>query len=273
MVDSLRRSLEHIFITGGKSNLCHPIPNRHHRRSIRLKEYDYIQPGAYFITICTHDRAGLFGEIVEGEMRLNEYGQIVRDEWFHTAVVRPCVVLYPDEFVVMPNHVHGIIWIVDTDADGGDNVGAQRRCAPTFHAPTSGAPTFHAPTSDAPTFHVPTSGGHTPGTPTPPRHAVDGVTPNNVIPGSLGAIVRSFKSMTTRRINNLRNMLGASVWQRNYYEHIIRHERALNAIRRYILENPLRWYLDRENPARTGSDPLARAIWGMFQQDDADQLP
>jgi REP element-mobilizing transposase RayT len=94
-------------------------PTRHHRRSIRLKGYDYSQAGAYFITICTQDRAGLFGEIVDGEMRLNEYGQIVRDEWFHTAVVRPCVVLYPDEFVVMPNHVHGIIWIVDTDADGG----------------------------------------------------------------------------------------------------------------------------------------------------------
>ena len=238
-------------------------PTRHHRRSIRLKGYDYSQAGAYFITICTQDRAGLFGEIVDGEMRLNEYGQIVRDEWFHTAVVRPCVVLYPDEFVVMPNHVHGIIWIVDTDADGGDNVGAQRRCAPTFHAPTS----------DAPTFHVPTSGGHTPGTPTPPRHAVDGVTPNNVIPGSLGAIVRSFKSMTTRRINNLRNMLGASVWQRNYYEHIIRHERALNAIRQYIIENPRRWQMDRENEARTAPDPLAQAIWNMLKQEEADHSP
>jgi hypothetical protein len=79
--------------------------------------------------------------------------------------------------------------------------------------------------------------------------------------------------MTTRRINNLRNMLGASVWQRNYYEHIIRHERALNAIRHYIIENPRRWHLDRENNARAAPDPLARAIWGMFQQDDADQLP
>ena len=63
------------------------------------------------------------------------------------------------------------------------------------------------------------------------------------------------------------------VWQQNYHEHIIRHERALNAIRHYIIENPPRWHLDRENNARAAPDPLARAIWGMFQQDDADQLP
>ena len=87
-------------------------PERHHRRSIRLRGYDYTQTGGYFITIVAHERALLFGEIVNGAMRLNEYGQIVRDEWFRTAVVRPYVMLYPDEFVVMPNHIHGIIWIV-----------------------------------------------------------------------------------------------------------------------------------------------------------------
>lgn len=96
-------------------------PNRHHRRSIRLKGYDYTQPGAYFITICTHERAHLFGAVVEGEMRLNEWGEIVREEWFKTAQIRPYVTLYPDEFVLMPNHVHGIVWIV----------GARRRRAPT----------------------------------------------------------------------------------------------------------------------------------------------
>jgi len=107
-------------------------PDRYHRRSIRLKGCDYTQPGAYFITIVTHERMPLFGEIVNGEMRLNEYGEIVRDEWFQTAVVRPYVVLHPDEFVVMPNHVHGIIWIVgDGDVDIVDIVGAQRRRAPT----------------------------------------------------------------------------------------------------------------------------------------------
>ncbi len=111
-------------------------PQRHHRRSIRLPGYDYTQPGAYFITLVTHDRMPLFGEIVGGEMRLNEYGKIVRAEWFRTAIVRPYVVLYPNEFVVMPNHVHGIIWIVNAD-----NVGATRRVAPTTrpHGPDSGS--------------------------------------------------------------------------------------------------------------------------------------
>ncbi len=102
-------------------------PQRHHRRSIRLPGYDYTQPGAYFITIVTHERMLSFGEIVDGEMRLNEYGQIVRAEWFQTAVVRPYVVLHPDEFVVMPNYVHGIVWIVDM---GGMDDDVGRGAAP-----------------------------------------------------------------------------------------------------------------------------------------------
>jgi len=131
-------------------------PQRHHRRSIRLPGYDYTQPGAYFITIVTHERMPSFGEIVDGEMRLNEYGQIVPAEWFQTAVVRPYVVLHPDEFVVMPNHVHGIVWIVDM---GGmdDDVGAQRRCAPTTTNPTNTAPTPPPPGAPLAAPHPPTS--------------------------------------------------------------------------------------------------------------------
>jgi putative transposase len=188
-------------------------PERHHRRSIRLRGYDYTQAGAYFITIVAHERALLFGEIVNGTMRLNEYGQIVRDEWFRTAVVRPYVMLYPDEFVVMPNHIHGIIWIV----------GATRRVAPTYGiAPTDGgvAPTTHP--SGRPTLK----------------------------PHSIGSILAQFKSLTTKRINALRGTPGAAIWQRNYYEHIIRDERSLQQIRHYILENPQRWEQDSENPYR-----------------------
>ncbi len=195
-------------------------PTKHHRRSIRLPGYDYTQPGAYFVTICTHRRAHLFGRVVDGEMVLNEYGEIVREEWFRTTQMRPYVELFEDEFVVMPNHVHGIIWIVEP------NVGAQRRCAP----PKPG-----------------------------------GVTPNNVASGSLGAIIRSFKSAVTRRINVLRGTSGARVWQRNYWEHIIRNERALNAIRRYILYNPDRWAWDRYTPDAIGPDPWAGDIWRMMQ--------
>jgi putative transposase len=106
-------------------------PHKHHRRSIRLPGYDYTQPGAYFVTFVAHDRECLFGDVVDGVMRLNAFGEIVRDEWFRTAVVRPYVMLDPDEFVVMPNHVHGIIWIT-----GG---GATRWVAPTTRwvAPTT----------------------------------------------------------------------------------------------------------------------------------------
>jgi putative transposase len=96
-------------------------PQKHHRRSIRLKGYDYTQAGAYFVTICAYQRLHVFGEVINGEMVLNETGKIARDEWFKTAELRPYVELFEDEFVVMPNHGHGIIWIV----------GARRRRTPT----------------------------------------------------------------------------------------------------------------------------------------------
>ncbi len=196
-------------------------PDYHHRRSIRLKGYDYRQAGAYFVTICTQDRECLFGEIVDGEMRLNELGQIVREEWFITAALRPYVRLAEDEFVVMPNHIHGIIWIVDDDA-----VGARRRRAPTVHR----APTVRRAPTATEQFGQP-------------------------VAGSLPTIIRAFKSCTTRRINEMRRTPGASVWQRNYYEHIIRSEDSLNRIRQYILENPARWSMDRENPNATPREP------------------
>ena len=152
-------------------------PARHHRRSIRLKGYDYTQPGAYFITLCTQNREHLFGAVVEGEMRLNAWGKIAREEWFTTARLRPYVRLDEREFVVMPNHVHGIIWIVDDDDDDDDDdVGAQRRCAPAgtqqHCAPTAGMQQRCAPTMTTTTT----------------------IQSINVAPGSLGAIVRAFKS-------------------------------------------------------------------------------
>jgi len=96
-------------------------PDIHHRRSIRLKDYDYTQNGAYFVTLVTYQREPLFGKVVNGEMKLNEWGEIARREWFKTAELRPYVELFEDEFVVMPNHAHGIMRFV----------GAERRSAPT----------------------------------------------------------------------------------------------------------------------------------------------
>ena len=91
-------------------------PNYHHH-SIWLPGHDYSQPGAYFITICTHNRQCLFGEIVDGEIMLNEFGELVKTEWQKTGIIRPNIVI--DAFVVMPNHFHGILIITDTDTEPG----------------------------------------------------------------------------------------------------------------------------------------------------------
>jgi len=199
-------------------------PKRHRRRSIRLKGYDYTRPGAYFVTICTHNREPLFGRVVDGKMVLNEYGEIVREEWFRSARIRDEIELFPGEFVVMPNHVHGIVWIVETH-DRTPTVGATGR--------------------------------------SPLR--IQSAHPRGPVARSLGSFIAGFKSAVTRRINIMRGTPGARVWQRNYWEHIIRDDRALDAIRRYIAENPLRWHLDRYNPDRQGTDPLAHEIWNMMQ--------
>ncbi len=102
----------------------------HHRRSIRLPGYDYAQAGAYFITLCTHNREHLFGEIVNGEMVLNDLGKIVHDEWNHTSIIRPTIEL--GEFVVMPNHFHAIMIINHPEPVGAychvySNIG-NRKC-------------------------------------------------------------------------------------------------------------------------------------------------
>jgi len=176
----------------------------HHRRSVRLKNYDYSQPGAYFITVTTYQRALLFGEIIDGKMSLNQCGEIVQSCWERIPCHYPDAVL--DSFVIMPNHVHGIIVIADERAEVGlklDCVGAGLKPAPTKRHP-------------------------------------------------LSEIIRAFKTFSSRRINKIRATYGVPVWQRNYYEHIIRDERELTHIREYISTNYLKWALDNENPARTG---------------------
>jgi len=185
-----------------------------YRRSTRLPGYDYAARGGYFVTLCTQARICLFGEIAGGEMRLNFLGEIVREEWFKSAVIRPRLRLDEAEFVVMPNHIHGIIWIL--------------REPPS---PSVGA-TGRSPLAS----------------PRGPR------------PGSVAAIVAGFKSATTTLINRKRNTPGAPVWQRNFYEHIIRQGEPLEPIRRYILENPARWAFDRENPH--ADQPEAEDLWG-----------
>ena len=186
----------------------------HHRRSIRLPEYDYTLPGAYFVTICTYKRAHLFGQVIDGGMQLSRYGQIAHACWEEIPAHFPHVEL--DAFVVMPNHIHGIIV-----------VGA-RHAVPLQQPQTE---QFGKP-----------------------------------VPGSVPTIVRSFKSAVTKRINAIRGTPGARVWQRNYWEHVIRHERALNAIRQYILANPIRWHLDRYNAEAVGPDPKAKEVWDIMRR-------
>jgi REP element-mobilizing transposase RayT len=182
---------------------------KYHRRSIRLAGYDYSQAGDYFVTICVHDRMCLFGEIINGEMRLNDAGKIVKQCWDEIPAHFPHVVL--DEYVVMPNHVHGIIILVNSD------VGA----------------THASPLHDA----------------SPQRNNVSSARPRGPQRHSIASIVGSFKSATTKRINEHRGTPRLPVWQRNYYEHIIRNDESLNRIREYIITNPLRWHTDNQNPS------------------------
>jgi len=177
----------------------------HHRRSVRLKDYDYTSVNGYFVTVCTHNRECLLGEVVDGKMRLNEYGEIAKDEWLKTASVRPNAVL--DAFVIMPNHLHGIVILAE-------NVGATRRVA------------LPEVQRNAPARR-----------PKGPQSA------------SLGAIIGQFKSAVSKRINQQRGTPGLPIWQRNYYEHVLR-EGELEHVREYIQNNPLQWEMDSENPAR-----------------------
>lgn len=186
------------------NNVCLPAnKTKHHRRSIRLPEYDYSLEGAYYITMCTQGRKCLFGDIIDGCMVLNPYGEIVRQELLRTPEIRREITL--GEWVIMPNHVHVIVLI----NDHYDNVGATGR------------------------------------SPLPCRAKPCGPKPH-----SLAAFIAGFKSGAAKRINEMRKTTGCPVWQRNYFEHVIRRERAYDRIRQYIIENPLYWALDDENPQR-----------------------
>ncbi|HLE53549.1 MAG TPA: transposase [Anaerolineales bacterium] len=197
-------------------------PQRHHRRSIRLKGYDYAQPGAYFVTICTQRREALFGVILDGEMRINRCGEIVKECWLAIPDHFPQVEL--DAFVVMPNHIHGIIVITESDSHGGmtddaetgairgDRVGA-----------THGAGV-----------------GATHGSPLRER-------PHGPQRGSIGAIMAQFKSSVSRRI--AAELGETSIWQRNYYEQSIRNRSDWERIEKYIKANPSQWDEDENNPA------------------------
>ncbi len=324
-------------------------PERHHRRSIRLKGYDYARAGAYFVTIVTQDRAGLFGEVVDGEMRLNDAGRMILAVWDEIPLFYPGV--DTDAFVIMPNHVHGIVVLVGATTGGCPDGGEPQGVAPTLSLPPGGnhgglprpdavpdhvgatprgrphtAPTSQrarrqgnhggVPRPDAVPDHVgatPRGRPHTAPTSQRARRQGNhgGVPRPDAVPDHVGAtprgrphygqargpaigqargpaigqargpaigqargpaptglslpdVVHRFKTLTTKRYADGVKRDGwpafrGRLWQRNYYEHIIRNEASLNRIRQYILDNPARWALDRENPAATS--PEAEDAW------------
>jgi len=181
----------------GEGEKLHP---GHH--SIRLKEYDYSAAGFYFVTICASERKCVLGDFHEGQIELSVLGETVRECWLAIPLHFAKVKLH--EFVIMPNHLHGIVEIVA--------VGAQHA------APLLGKDS-------------------------------DVRNPAFVKHGSLGATVRSFKAAVTRKA---RRELGwnGDVWQRNYFERVLRHGKEIADAGRYIAENPMMWELDQENPMR-----------------------
>jgi putative transposase len=177
-------------------------PGGRGRRSIRLPGYDYSQPGYYFVTICSYRRRAVFGEIKDGGLVLSEEGVIVREAWSRTEMLRSEIEL--DEFVIMPNHLHGIVIITKQQSDL--QVGAQGPAPLQCHSPRA---------------------------------------PSQRQARSLGSLVGRFKGSVTRQVRTLRSDPGFRVWQRNYYERVIRNEREMITIQHYILENPLRWTQDQ----------------------------
>lgn len=200
----------------------------HHRRSIRLKGVDYTQAGAYFITLCTWQRECLFGEVVKGEMHLNQTGRVVQDAWQQLADQFQQIRL--DATCVMPNHVHGIIVISSgvgaTRLDQLENEAGNRYPGNQF---SSGYPGSPRPTRN-------------------PDRAVPNPRPKGPPPGSIGAMIGQFKSHATRRIWKLPGFEQATIWQRNYYEHIIRSDHEWDQIVRYIQGNPAQWVEDQLHP-------------------------
>lgn len=225
-------------------------PKIHHRRSIRLTHYDYSLPGAYFVTVCAFGKRCVFGSVVGDQMRENDCGRIVREQWLDTARIRPQIEL--DAFTVMPNHLHGILWILGPKSE--HILWNTGYVVPYAIGPKSLRPNV-GPNGVGPGADVgPNSVGPRPNAVRPYKNgaAQPPIGPANPIPPmrprSLASWASGFKSAVTSRIRKLWKDPSAVVWQEDYFERIIRDEKELLNIRDYILSNPLRWKLDRENP-------------------------
>jgi REP element-mobilizing transposase RayT len=183
-------------------------PLKSHRSSIRMKGYDYSLADAFFVTIVTYQRLCLFGKVVNGGIKLNPYGSIAFEQW--KRLEKRFLQSDFSTFVIMPNHIHGIINIVRGAGEGFD------------HEPFGNPPLRP--------YFIP-----------------------KVTPGSLGAIVRAYKAAVTYRINAMRGFNAPPVWQRNYFDRIIRNEKDYETIWNYIETNPRKWMDDQLNPYPTST--------------------
>jgi REP element-mobilizing transposase RayT len=195
-----------------------------HRKSTRLGQHDYAAPAWYYVTFVTRDRLLLFGDVVDEQMQLSDFGSIVRDEWLRTAKLRTYVTL--DEFVVMPDHFHAILAL------------AFRRTNAVLVPHLAQRP--YERLTATPWDCNDCRGGASPALP-PHAHQRPTHVDNGRTNGTLSDVIGAFKSAVSKQINLLRGARGTTVWQRGFNDHIIRDTLELDLIRQYIRDNPRRW--------------------------------
>ena len=215
------------------------------RRTLRLQGYDYSQAGAYAVTICTHGGAFLFGRVSDGRMELSGAGRLVDDVWSELPAYYRHVSL--DAFVVMPDHMHGVIVLEDRPlpAEVGLEAGPAQLGGSVGSRPEDGRVGDAAPTKEP----LAGQGRGGIGGSRPEDGRVGDAAPTKTLASGrqgLSEVVRGFKSMSGRRVNALRGTPGVAVWQRGFYEHVVRNDEDLNRIREYVAGNPVRWWLKRE---------------------------
>ena len=225
------------------------IQNRLVRNSLRIKGYDYSQPGAYFITICTENRICYLANIVDGITISYPISDVIREIW--QEIPQKFQFVDIDSFIIMPNHVHGIVIINKECRDlihqapinnfiKDNNVGLINQAPTNNHLnDKKGCLVNQAHTKN----HAPAKGQISKINQTPSK------TKNWILmqnsKQTVGKIIRYFKAKTAKIVHD--RFFPSFQWQRNYYEHVVCSPRELNSIREYIINNPLKWALDREN--------------------------
>jgi putative transposase len=213
-------------------------PNIHHRHSIRLPTYDYSQPGVYFITVCAQNREYLFGEITDCKMQLNNAGRIAEKCWQEIPKHYPDFTL--DKFIIMPNHVHGILFVKNPPVGANNHSPSLNNHSPSLnnHSPSLNnhlTDNHWCDNSSRAKNFSPLRGCR-------PRRDPIQTCPTGTSK-TIGSVVRGYKIGVTKWFRQNTNVY--SVWQRNYWERIIRDETELEKIREYIKNNPKQWESDK----------------------------